>query len=351
MLYLLESEGFYMSEELKETIVEKENSENVKEEPAEDINSLLPAGEKIEKPEEGAEDYAVTVENARLEFQKKFKAGRRNSYIVMGVILAVAVASVILISLKGMVWRIVGWSLVGAAVLGMIIYYIVNRNTLPNATKEYIALVNKCFNTRNFSDTKFSDVSTDAHEKLELADPISDRIYKDLTNIASRNVINGHFAHRTFKVGDMGLYSGAGKNRRSLFVGKYVIYPNDLHFENRYILTIKGLSAVDLPDDIDDLKILSEQEGVVIYGPEGAKFESDLGKDFLKAVKALAVEKHLLNLNLVVWGGRSSAYLSYDDVIMTLPFDKEFNKESNEQYAANLLSVLNAFELLTKKEK
>ncbi len=351
MLYLLESEGFYMSDVSKEKIEEKENTENVKEEAVEDVNDLLPKGEKIEKPAADAEDYGVTVENARLAFQAKFKRGRRNSYIVMAVILAVAVASVICITMKAMVFKIIGWSLVGSAVVGMIVYYIVNRNILPSATKEYIALVNRCFNGRNFSNNKFTDVTTDENERFELSDPISDRIYKDLNNIASRNVINGHFSKRTFKAGDMGLYSGAGKNRRSLFVGKYVSYPNDLHFENRYILVMKGVSAVDLPDDIEDLKVLSEQDGLTIYGPEGAKFESDLTKEFIKKVKGIAVERHLLNLDLVIWSGHSSAYMSYDDVIMTLPFEKEFDKDSNEQYASNLLDVLNAFELLVKKEK
>ena len=82
-----------------------------------------------------------------------------------------------------------------------------------------------------------------------------------------------------------------------------------------------------------------------------SKFESDLTKEFIKKFKSIAVERHLLNLNLVIWSGHSSAYLSYDDMIMTLPFEKPFDKESNEQYASNLLDVLNAFELLVKKEK
>ena len=226
MIYLLESEGFYMLDELKESLPETETSEDIKEEEkTEDINSLLPEGEVIEKPVEGEEDYAVTVENARLAFMKKYKNARRNSYIVMGVVLAIAVASVIFIGLKAMVFKIVGWSLVGTAVVGMIVYYLVTRNILPSATKEYIQIVNNSLNKRNFQDERFTNVSTDQNEKLELADPISDHIYKDLNNIASRNVINGKFLDRQFKEGDMGLYSGAGKNRRSLFVGKYVCLP------------------------------------------------------------------------------------------------------------------------------
>lgn len=340
-----------MSEELIEEKVVEENSESVKEEPVEDINSLLPEGTKIEKPVEGQMPYDEAIEKARLEFAKKFRSSRRNSYISMGVILAIAVASVIFIGLKGMVFKILGWSLIGTAVVGMIVYYIVTRNIMPNATKEYIALVNENLNMRNFAHESYTDASTDKNEKLEMSDPVSDRIYKDINNIASRNVINGKFLGREFKVGDMGLYSGAGRNRRSLFVGKYISYPNNLHFENRYIFVMKGVAPVDLPDDLDDLKVLSEEGNMTIYGPENSKVEKDLGKDFINKVKDIAIEKSLLGLSLVIWSGHCSAYLSYDDVIMTLPFEKKFNKEANEQYANNQLDLFNAFALLNKKEK
>ena len=351
MIYLLESEGFYMLDESKETLNQEETANEVKEEVSKDVNVLLPDGEEIKKPEEGEEEYDVTIENARLVFEKKYKNGRRNSYIAMAVVLALGIGSVVCIGLNGMVWKIIGWSLVATAVVGMLVYYIATRNILPNATKAYIAIVNENMNKRNFSDPRYTDVTTDKNEKLELADPISDHIYKDPNNIASRNVINGKFMGRSFKVGDLGLYSGAGKSRRSLFVGKYVSYQNDLHFENRYILTIKGTSAVDLPDDVDDLKVVFEEGDLKIYGPEGSKPEKDLGKDFIKKIKSISVEKHLLNLNVVVWSGHSSAYGSYDDVIMTLPFEKEFDKEPNEQYANNLLDIMEAFALLIKTEK
>ena len=340
-----------MSEENKELINEEKDSENVKEEVAEDINSLLPTGTPIEKPVEGQEPYDVVIENARLAFMKKFRASRRNSYIVMGVILGIAVASVICIGLKGMVFKILGWSLIGAALVGMLVYYIVTRNIMPLATKEYIALVNESLNVRNFSDEQFNEVTTDKNEKIEMSDPVSDRIYKDINNIASRNVINGKFQGKEFKVGDMGLYTGAGKSRRSLFVGKYLTYTNNLHFENRYIFLFKGSSAVDLPDDLDDLKVLLQEGNLTVYGPENGKLEKDLGKEFLSKIKEVAIERHLLNLNLVIWSGHSAAYLSYDDVIMTLPFEKKFNKEPNEQYAKNQLDLFNAFALLNKEEK
>lgn len=329
----------------EEKVVEEEKKE------VEDVNSLLPGATPINKPEKDGEDYAKVVEDARLDFMKKYKAGRRNSFIAMGVVLLLAVASVICITMNAMVFKIIGWSCVGVAVVGMLVFYILTRNSLPNATKNYIAVVNEQLNIRNFSDTRYSEASTDKTEKLELSDPISDSIYVNLNNIASRNVINGKFDGRTFKVGDLGLYSGQGKARTSAFVGKYISYPNDLHFEGRYLVTLKGAVPTDLPSDIEDLRVLLEEDNLVIYGKEGSKYSSDLGKEFLKRIKTIKVENHLMNINFAIWSGHTSVYASYDDQIMTLPYQNEYNKEPNEQYAKDLLAIFDALSTLVEKEK
>ena len=330
---------------------EVKNEELKPEEKQEDINDLLPSGKAIEKPQKDAPEYDKVIEEARLGFHKKFRGGRRNSYIMMVVVMVFAVAAVICITQKHVAFKITGWALIGTAVVGMLIYYILTRNAMPRATKEYIALVNRELNTHNFADPRFTEVTTDKDEKLDLTDPVADAIYKGLTNIASRNVINGKFEDRTFRVADVGLYSGQGRQRKANFVGKYVSYFNDLHFEGRYILTSKGVNPVDLPEDLDDLSIVVDEGDFIIYGKAESKPYADLGKEFIEKIKRIKIEKPLLNLNIVVWGGHTSAYASYDDVIMTLPFDKEFTKDANEKYLSDLLSLLEAFHLLVKKEK
>ena len=340
-------------EELEQQEVQEDSAlEEVKEsKEQEDINSIFPGATPIEKPTKDSPAYDDVIEEARLAFSKTIKKNRIGSYIAMGVVLALAVGSVVCIGMAHMALKIVGWSLVGTAVVGMLVFYIVTRQIVPNATKVYIDVVNKQMNMRNFMDGQYTEVSTDKNEKMELSDPISDAIYSNISNIASRNVINGKFDGRSFKVADMGLYSGAGKSRTSAFVGKYVSYPNDLHFEGRYILVFKGEVPTDLPTDIEDLVVLHEGDDMLVYGKEGNKFEADLGKEFLKEIKKVRIDKHLLNLNVVVWGGHSAAYASYDDKIMTLPYQENYDKEPNEQYANNLLQIFNSLKLLKKKEK
>lgn len=345
-------------EEKKELLPE----EDIKEEPAveeapveeteevvkEELSSNAVA---IEKPDPNEKPYDQAIEQARLDFQKLFKKGRTRGYIIMGAVMLVTVASVVLVTRSEMALKIVGWSLVGVALVGMIVYYIVTRNSMPNATKDYIALVNKELNTRNFKDPRLTEVTVDPAEKLDLSDVMTDAVYKGVTNIASRNVINGKFNGRSFKVGDLGLYSGAGRSRTSCFVGKYLGYPNDLHFENRIIITKKGKNPVDLPSDLEDLSVLFEEEDLTIYGKADTKYESILGKEFLKTIKDLEVKGSLLGFSIVIWGGHTASYFSYDDEVMSLPFERPFKSDANEKYADDLMTQLEAYASLLKKEK
>ena len=105
-----------------------------------------------------------------------------------------------------------------------------------------------------------------------------------------------------------------------------------------------------MPSDLEDLIPLIDEGNFIIYGKKGNKPVGDLSQKFIDKIKAVKIENHLLNLNVVIWSGRTTVYASYDDQIMALPYEKEFNKEPNEQYAKDLLAVYSALALLTKKE-
>ena len=46
------------------------------------------------------------------------------------------------------------------------------------------------------------------------------------------------------------------------------------------------------------------------------------------------------NINIAVWAGHSAAYLSYDDAVMAIPFDKPFDYEGFEQSCKDVDSIV-----------
>ena len=75
-------------EVLNEEEVKEEQQSEVTEavKPEEDINSLFPGAEPIEKPEPNTPPYDDVIERARLEFSKLIKKNRVISYVLMAVV-------------------------------------------------------------------------------------------------------------------------------------------------------------------------------------------------------------------------------------------------------------------------
>ena len=293
--------------------------------------------------------YADRIEEKRADFFKAYKASRRNSNIATIVVLVIAVVSVILITSEPMVCKIIGWVLAGLAVAGMIAYYIVNHNKLPNKANDFIKEISYSINQRVFDDPKYSKVEYNPKEKMQISDIVSDNVYTNIEKIPSRNIVRGRFDNHGFLCSDIGLYeAGNKKSKAPLFVGKYVSMQNDLHFEGRYVLVSKAANPVDLPNSVSDLSVLSEDEKHVIYGPENGKFNEDLGREFLSRINHIEVKEYLLGLAIVIWAGHTAGYLSYGDEVMSIPFDKSFNLPANEQFRSNLRELLEAFRKILK---
>ena len=328
-----------MEEELKETpqVNEEEKDalpqEDVVSKPEETKVDELDKTNDVIKEDENSRPYEEVIEEARVEIKDAYSKQRRISNIVMLVVVAFMVGCFVLILQKLLVLNIIGYSVMGALVVFMIVFYFLTKNKLPNKIRDYINLVTLTINSHIFKDGAYSEVKSDPTDRLE---------------IGERNVVEGMFGGRHFKVADVALRKGSGKQTQNLFIGKYLSYPNNLHFEGRYVILSKRPNAeTDIPNAISDLFVLSEEEGFVIYGPkEDAKIAKDLNTKFASLIKAIAVEKELLNLVVVIWAGHSAAYLSYSDSIIALPFEKPFEKDGFEQYSDQQLQLLNALKTL-----
>ena len=329
----------------------------------EEVSEETPVNEKQEEKQtdelpglvhvtkyEDERPYVEVVESARKDFLKVYNSQRRLSYIMMAIVMVLAVGSVFLITQTMMALKIIGWSLIGVAIIGMLVFYIVTRNKVPALTKDYIQKVNHILNSENFIHPDVSEPMTDEKEKIESADIIVENVYADLGQTASRNVIHAKYKGHSFLTADLGAYNNAtGRKRSSLFVGKHLNTQNTLHFEGRIIINLKAKeNPVDLPTALEDLAILSEEDNFIIYGPKDADIKKIFGTKFLPALKKIKLDDNLLNANFVFWAGRSSAYLSYTDDIMTLPFQHEFVGNANSKYKADMYDVLEAFSLINK---
>ena len=289
--------------------------------------------------------YDQVVEDARKELYKSYTMSRRISNILMFVVVGAIVGIMFLVINNNQVLKIVGYSLAGALLVGMILYYVLNRKRFPNKTKDYVALVSKVMNDEMFKNQEFAEINSNPDEKLALDDLIGDGVYAEATGINSRNVVRGTYKNHHFLYAEAALTRPSTRKQQvpPLFVGKYISVPNDLKFDGRFVVVIKNpKEPLDLPNAVNDLAFLEDKDEFMIYGPEGANIRDAINNKVISQLKKLEIGGHLLNINVVFWAGHSAAYVSYDDTIMSVPFDKPLDKAGFDQSFKDLLVCFNA---------
>lgn len=342
-----------LPEEEKAPQAEEEKApEAEKEQPKARGKELAPDVVEINKLTPEDKPLAEAVEEERLKLFDAFKKSKKWSNILMVVVVLVVVGAMALIMVNQDWSKIVGYSLAGVALVGLVTYSLLTKNKFPNQSKEYIRFVTTRIDQDIYNDKEFEDIKVDLNEKYTLMGISLDRIYKSPVDIGSRNIVRGTYQGQEFSCGELALYSAKDEGKRRVktvaFIGKRIELKNTLHFEGRYILNFKAEKPNDLPTDIEDLKELHNDDNLVIYGAEGAEYNKDIPTKYIAELKKIKVEGHLFNLNLVIWAGHTAIYLSYDDPVVALPFDKPFDPAPQADFKNHLLTVLEAESLINK---
>lgn len=331
-------------EEKNETQVVEEKVEEAA--PAEESSPKINIINLEKNPDVNA--FAEKSDSFRVKLAKSYKKTNTINSILMFVVAGVFVGAFVLVSQKALWAQITGWSLIGVTLAGLVTYFLLNKKKYPNLSREYFKTFWEESNNYLFSDEKFEECSIDIDERYQMADCIAERVYKDIVNVASRNIVRGKYEGKDFVFGELGLYRpGAKRNARDVvFVGRHLEINNNLHFEGRYIVNVrKAEEPVDLPTDIDDLKPLYEDGLLIVYGEEGANWEKDLGKDLVAQIQGLVCNAPLLNVNVVFWAQKSFCFLSYDDSIVAIPFEQKLDPNAYVTLKKNIEDV---FAILTK---
>lgn len=294
---------------------------------------------------ETIDSFSEKLEANRTDFYKLYNRQRRTSNILMPVAgLLMAGSLVLFIAIPEQWGKILGGCIIGATLVGMIIYYILTRNKLPNKSKEYIRNFALLSDNYVFEGQEIKNARVQLKKRYAIAEFLPDRVYKDVIDIASRNIVDFEYKNHNVTVGEVALYKqGQKKHQKALlFVGKYMSLVNDYHFEDRYIVNISGEKNTDLPTDTEDLVVLKEQNRFRIYGKDGAKYEKDLGKELIRDLMDIDCKGTLLNVNVVFWAGHTGVYLSYDDGIVAIPLDKKLDVEAYKLLKKNIADLLKA---------
>ena len=310
-----------------------------------DIN-IKEKEEVVEEPSLGdPKPYYEEIEEQRKALYKSYATSRRISNILMFVMVAAIAGVMFMIISNNNILRIVGYVVAGLLLAGMIIYYVLNRKKLPNKVKDYVAFVSATLNKEMFSAQGFGEIESNPDDRLQMDDLIGDGVYVEATGINSRNIVKGTYKGHHFTYSEAALLRPSSRKQQvpPLFVGRYISMPNQMKFDGRFIFNFRNpKQPLDVPNAITDLSVLEEKDEFIVYGPENTNYHDVINNKILSQLKKIEIQDHLLNVNVVFWGGHTAVYLSYDDPILSVPFEKQFDHVAFEQSLKDLMICFDA---------
>ncbi len=291
------------------------------------------------------ESYDVGVETLRQEIFKQNKKSSRLSLISMIVVFILCAAGFFFMSNKDLM--LYAYITLGVALATLIVFTIIIKRIVQPDYKGYIKKSCTLINRYVFNSNDLKNCTYDDKAKIDFSEICEDGIYADIKEAVSRNVVEGTFKGRSFKAAELGIYKAVVKRQKpTAFVGKYLTFPNDLHFTDRIVIVSTGENAVDIPDGIDGLEASTDEKDFKVFCPSGCKVKDILPAKFISKIKSIDIKDHLWTLTVVVWAGRTIVYASYDDESVTLPLAKKINTSCYSQYKENLLDELEALSML-----
>lgn len=294
--------------------------------------------------------FDAEIEEKRTAIYKEFQTSRKVGNFLTVLILIISIGSMILISGAYPWMPILGWSLLGAGVIGMIAFYLLSKKKFESHTMEYIAFVYNTLNKQTFSDDVYSDIE-ETPNKVEIKDFDGNGVYTNIVKVASRNIINGKYYGNSFKFAEAAIYKkleGKKQGMTCAFVGKYFEIENTIKLDGSIVINIGREKLIDEPNAVANRTTLYSQDGITIYGDEGVDFRSIVGNEFVGKLKKISVEKHLMNCAISVFGGRTIVFMSYDDDVIAMPFDKPLKPEAFNMFVDDLKNIFGVVSCLGK---
>jgi hypothetical protein len=311
------------------------------------------APKKGTKPSETIYEYddqnLETIEGERQNFYKLYK-----KINIWKTVLAVAVIAVVLVGfilpyvlkLDTTTQSIITLSSLGAAVVAYGVFALVTRKKLEGEMKTYFAHFYEHQNAFVFSNPEVKSLTGSVDDKLPAEEFNAPNIYKDVAQVGSR--ANLHFIYKGLACG---IADAAGQTRtkkalQTVFVGKYVQFPNN-YDGPKAIVYLKGNKRALPPTNLGAYELIEDHRDMVIYGENGGK--KALTKKVKDAIAQFQTNETLCDMAIVIATGKTSVYMGYEDTLMVMPLEKPFNPAPTVQFKNDFSKILMLVDALNFK--
>ena len=303
---------------------------------------------KIEKPQQNDPSFVDVIEEERQVYAKAYKSSETRFKISRIILILLALASAILIFQKPKVCQIIAYVCLGLAVVVVIVFAILNKRTAAPNSKGFLTKSLVAMDKKIFADGKYNEIVYEPNLKINKDVVELNGVYKSISDIISRNVIFGKYDEHSFNSFECALISGKGKARRSLFVGRVIEMPNNLHFTGRYLLSVSANGNIDTPNNIEDLVELHKDGKFEVLGEKDSDYKTDIGLQNISKIKSLSCNKEILKISFCIHAGKTTVYLSTSDDLNKISLENKMDAKPINDYSKFQLSLMEVLAELAK---
>lgn len=333
-----------MFKEKKETLEEKNKNEGFV-----DANGqeLAPKAEEPKPEEKNPDDVDLNVEftygdshlenieKGRLEFLKVVKKENIIKWICAAFAIGLLIFSWIFIigQLKN---QPLGLSMCGVSILIIVAYYVLMKRYNAKKMNDYLKKYYGDMNSYVFTNPRFKNVNGDIAGKIDNEDFYKNNMYKDVSTVGSRNIINFKIDDKIdVKICDCAAQRSTTKKLEPVFIGKYLIANNTYQGDEPIYIYLPGNSRSLPPDNIDGItKVVSTRK--LIIRTENKNYESTLTANVRNRITQLITNNILVDVSIAIHKGKTYMGLGYDDCLMVLPLQTKFNPIPIERFKKDM---------------
>jgi len=329
-----------------ELVENKVKEESAIEEPSEKAEESVSNSETLEQPQEVekskyASQELQEIEDARSVFLKEYRSGNRIKSLIFIFVLIILCASFIIIPniAQGASYQLPLMLGIASAVLASIIVYtVLTKRKMKRKMHDYFEVfygnVSKyVFGNKNYKEVKFENPG-----KIEDHLFLDSDLYINILEVRSRGATTFQYKGKPMIVCDCAGSIKTENRVAPVFVGKYLVSGNSYKGTDQIIIYIKGDKRSLPPTNLEDKKIVFDDKNMVIY-TNNKKWKDVVTSEIMKKLVAIKPNKELVDIAISIKANESYVAMGYDDPLMVVPLEQEFNAKPVEYYKKDVAHI------------
>lgn len=291
------------------------------------------------------------IENERALFYKSYKFHNTLKFIVTVIcLIAILIAFILMPNIDSLPKGAQSGITVGIAVVALGLTYgysVYVRKKFDKKMKEYFNLYFSSINEYAFSSKEFSKVELQNPGKITLDEFNACKLYKDVFEAGSRGLTKFIYKKINMDIVDCAGNIKDAKKIKPVFVGKMVRAKASYKGKTPIFIYIKGNERALPPTNIEDVKNVFEDKKMIVRS-NYKDWKKVLNGSVMKALNLIKTEKILVDVAISLYEEKVFIMMGYDDPLMVLPLQTEFNPKPTEKYKKDISAISTLVEVLNK---